>query len=187
MDALLKVNTQMYKAIITQEGTINKNPNLDGFIAEQFKAGTFNLDATIKERPYGAVTPQSIQKNSPDIIVIDGNKGEIVKRYQEKFGKDATATELYLEKGNYKGQIKGVPLEQAKDIKDSEGYVSYEDVKGKGLTKFEVKELQKEVQSGDTEAVKFDWNTFCCKRCQHSNSAESRFCRHSICRYIYWF
>ncbi|MCH1624225.1 hypothetical protein [Fredinandcohnia quinoae] len=171
-EAILEANTEMFNTIITKQGTVNQNPNLDGFIAEQYKANTFNLDAVLKDRNVkGEVLKpkpgETYGKNSLDGQIKDfdlknhlGETGKIARRYQEKFGETAEITKRYFEKGSYQGQRKGVPLDQVEDIPGSEGFWSYKDVKGKGLEKIEAKRLQNEVQKGNIDAVKADWNYY---------------------------
>lgn len=54
--ALADANASLYRTIRTQAGAgpISQNPNLDGFIAEQYHAQTFNLNAKASGSPYRA-------------------------------------------------------------------------------------------------------------------------------------
>ena len=70
-------NSGMYDAITTQSGAVNRIPNLDGFIAEQHHADTFNLDAAAKGSPLRAEVLGSQGKNSVDVVIKDGD-GNIV-------------------------------------------------------------------------------------------------------------
>ena len=45
-------NKTLMESVTTKTGNINQNPNLDGFIFEEHHAGTFNIDATVKQKPY---------------------------------------------------------------------------------------------------------------------------------------
>ena len=45
-EALETANQQLWDTITTQSGAVNQNPHLDGFIAEEYHAQTFNLNAT---------------------------------------------------------------------------------------------------------------------------------------------
>ncbi len=47
--AICKSNEEILSALTTKTGEISQNPNLDGFIFEEHHAGTFNIDAAVKE------------------------------------------------------------------------------------------------------------------------------------------
>ena len=102
----------LYKTITTQAGTISQNPRLDGFIAEQYHAQTFNMNAEATGSQYRAKvlepTGNGYAKNSVDIVIVDGD-GKVVRRYQSKYCKDAKATEQAFEHRDYRGQQKLVP------------------------------------------------------------------------------
>lgn len=76
-EAISNANRQMADTIRTMNGEINQNPNLDGLIAEQHHANTFNLDAAQKEQPFYAETQKSTGKNSVDIMVKDSRGGTV--------------------------------------------------------------------------------------------------------------
>ena len=65
------------RTITTQAGAISRNPNLDGFIAEQYHAQTFNLNAAARNSEYTAKVLEpngnGYAKNSVDIVIVDGN------------------------------------------------------------------------------------------------------------------
>ena len=113
------------KSVTTKVGNINQNPNLDGFIFEEYHAGTFNVDATVKQKPYHAeaLKPEigeTYGKNSIDLVIEDS--GKYVKKYSAKAYKNAneTAKSFYDKNGyKYKGQSKLVPTEQTRDIANS--------------------------------------------------------------------
>ncbi len=110
--ALQTANESLYRTITTQSGTINQNPSLDGFIAEQYHAQTFYMNAEATGSPYRAKvlepTGNGYAKNSVDIVIVDGD-GKIVRRYQPKYYKNAKATEQAFKHGDYRGQQKLVP------------------------------------------------------------------------------
>lgn len=99
---------EMLDTITTQSGAISQNPNLDGFIAEQHHADTFNINAKTNGSQYRAEVCHSTNKNSVDVVIKNEN-GKIVKRYQHKYGKDAESTKALYEKGDYRGQQKASP------------------------------------------------------------------------------
>ncbi len=81
--ALQTANESLYRTITTQAGAISQNPRLDGFIAEQYHAQTFNMNAEATGSPYRAKvlepTGNGYAKNSVDIVIVDGD-GKVVRR-----------------------------------------------------------------------------------------------------------
>ena len=154
--ALKTANGQMLKTISTGSGAFNMNPNLDGFIAEQHHADTFNLDAAAKGSPLRAKVLGSQGKNSVDIAIKDGD-GNIVRRYQTKYGQDAEATRDLFGKGDYRGQRKLVPSGQEGDIPKSTDIIEADGVRSKPLTKDEAKLRQEQAQQ-EQEIRQYEWN-----------------------------
>lgn len=164
---LCSANEALDRTIHTQAGLLSQNPNLDGFIAEQYHAQTFNLEAAAKGSQYRAevVEPNGhgYGKNSVDIVIKDAN-GKIVRRYQSKYCKDAQATEQAFENGDYRGQRKLVPAEQVDDIKESldprasDRIEAPDGVTSKPLEKPSAKELQEQAQSGKWNEL--NWNEY---------------------------
>lgn len=142
-EAISNANRQMADTIRTMNGEINQNPNLDGLIAEQHHANTFNLDAAQKEQPFYAETQKSTGKNSVDIVVRDAD-GKIAQKYQSKYGKDTEHTEQYFKDGKYQGQQKLVPKGQGKDIGKAHEKIELSDYKSKKKESIESKPLSKE-------------------------------------------
>lgn len=143
------------------DGQLNQQLNLDGFIAEQHHVDTFNLDAVAKGSEYRAevLQPkpgQTYGKNSVDIVIKDG-EGKIVRRYQAKYGADADTTYTLLKKGDYRGQRKLVPEGQSDDIPGSTETIEIDGVESKPLSKQEAKERQRRAQE-EAEAKQYDWN-----------------------------
>ncbi len=164
--ALEQSNDALYRTITTKAGTINQNPSLDGFIAEQYHAQTFNLNAEANGSEYRARVLEpgkgGYAKNSVDIVIEDGN-GKIVRRYQSKYCKDAAATERAFANGDYRGQQKCVPAGQENEIskKCTSVIESPDGVKSKPLSKEGAKELQEDAQSGNWKEL--DWNEYAVK------------------------
>lgn len=164
-NAISSANEAMRKTITTSEGLVNQNPHLDGFIAEQYHAQTFNLDAKVKGSKYHAevLEPKPGErygKNSVDIQIKDA-AGKVVKRYQSKYCENAEATAKAFEKGDYRGQQKLVPEEQATEIPSkTTTRIEVEDGKiaSKSLTKEDAKSLQNEAQKNG--GIGFDYNDF---------------------------
>ena len=155
-EALKTANEQMLETVSTQSGAINMNPNLDGFIAEQHHADTFNLDAAAKGSPLRAEVLGNQGKNSVDIVIKDGD-GNIVRRYQSKYGQDAEATRDQFEKGDYRGQGKLVPSGQEGDIRKSTDRIEADGVHSEPLPKDEAKRLQEQAQQ-EQETREYEWN-----------------------------
>ena len=162
--AIGKSNEEILSALTTKTGEISQNPNLDGFIFEERHAGTFNIDAAIKEKNYyaKALKPEigeTYGKNSIDMTIEDS--GKIVRKYQAKAYKNAneTAKSFYdRQQGyKYKFQSKLVPSDQTGDIPNSVDKVKFGEVESKNISKEEIKNIQEKYQSGDKEAVKFSF------------------------------
>ena len=162
--AIGKSNEEILSALATKTGEISQNPNLDGFIFEEHHAGTFNIDAAVKEKNYyaKALKPEigeTYGKNSIDMTIEDS--GKIVRKYQAKAYKNAneTAKSFYdRQQGyKYKFQSKLVPSDQTGDIPNSVDKLKFEEVESKNISKEEIKNIQKKYQSGDKEAVKFSF------------------------------
>lgn len=162
-EALAAANESLYRTIHTQAGLISQNPHLDGFIAEQYHAQTFNLNAEAAGSPYRAKvlepTGSGYTKNSVDIVIVD-ESGKIVKRYQSKYCKDAEATAQAFEHGDYRGQQKLVPEGQEQDIAKKVTTVieAPDGTTSKSLSKDQAKELQNEAQSGKWNDL--NWNEY---------------------------
>ena len=154
--ALKKANDGMLKTLTTQGGAMNLGPNLDGFIAEQHHANTFNLDAAAKGSPLHAEVLRNQGKNSVDIVVKDAN-GHTVRRYQSKYGQDADATRAYFEEGDYRGQRKLVPSGQEGDIPGATDRIEVDGVSSAELSKEEAKRLQEQAQL-EQEFKTYEWN-----------------------------
>jgi len=162
--AIGKSNEEILSALTTKTGEISQNPNLDGFIFEEHHAGTFNIDAAIKEKNYyaKALKPEigeTYGKNSIDMTIEDS--GKIVRKYQAKAYKNAneTAKSFYdRQQGyKYKFQSKLVPSDQTGDIPNSVDKMKFGEVESKNISKEEIKNIQEKYQSGDKEAVKFSF------------------------------
>ena len=169
-DVLRESNTKMFNEITTKSGEISLNRNLDGFIAEQFHANTFNQNAVLEGSKLRAeaLTPDVYGKNSFDIVIKD-EAGKIVHQYQAKYGATAQDTIKYIKEGNYNNQRIIVPAEQVeevrkafpnKSISSTIGGTETVKITSKELTKEQAKILQENVQSGKTGAVKTDWNHY---------------------------
>ena len=157
--AIDNANKATIESVTTKAGTINQNPNLDGFIFEEYHAGTFNVDAVVKQKPYHAeaLKPElgeTYGKNSIDIVIED--TGKYVKKYSAKAYKNAneTAKSFYdkMTGYKYKFQSKLVPTEQTSEIANSVDKIKFDNVESKGITKTEIKNIQSELQSGNKKA-----------------------------------
>jgi len=160
-NAIDTANANNQNLIYRNDGQLNQQMNLDGFIAEHQHVNDFNIDAAAKGSEYRAkvLEPQhgeTYGKNSVDMVITDGN-GKVVRRYQAKYGSDAKATEVLLKKGDYRGQRKLVPKGQAKDIEGSTEVIEIGGVSSKAVSKEDVKQQQQRAQE-KAEIKKYDWN-----------------------------
>ena len=167
--AIDNANKTLVESVTTKAGTINQNPNLDGFIFEEHHAGTFNIDAAVKQKSYHAeaLKPElgeSYGKNSIDIVIKEAKKN--MKKYSAKAYKNAKeSAKAFYDKitgYKYKFQSKLVPTDQVGDIANSVGKIKYNNVESKGITKTEIKDIQKDLQSGNKKDIlnfKKDVNT----------------------------
>lgn len=143
------------ETIHTNAGTINQSYNLDGFIAEQYHAQSFNLNAEAAGSPYRAKVLQpdgkGYSKNGVDLVVIDTRTGKIAKRYQAKYYKNAKATAEVFKKNHYPGQQKLVPSDQINDIdvKATDVIEAPDGIKSNPLTKSRAEQMRDEAQSGN--------------------------------------
>ncbi|WP_104741999.1 hypothetical protein [Helicobacter ailurogastricus] len=152
-NALKEANYKIQEALLTNEGLISQNPNLDGFIAEQQHANSFNLNATAKGSQYRAevLTPEGqCSKNGVDLVIKDA-EGKVVKRYQSKYTQDAPSTQKAFEKGDYRGQQKLVPSDQKAQLQEqglkvTDKLEAPDGTTSTPLSKQEVKELQSKAQ-----------------------------------------
>ena len=157
--AIDNANKTLVESVITKAGTINQNPNLDGFIFEEHHAGTFNIDAAVKQKSYyaEALKPElgeTYGKNSIDLIIEDS--GKYVKKYSAKAYKNAKeSAKAFYDKitgYKYKFQSKLVPTDQTGEITNSVDKIKYNNVESKGITKAEIKDIQNDLQSGNKKA-----------------------------------
>lgn len=163
--AIKEANESLYRTLHTQSGIgpISQNPHLDGFIAEQYHAQTFNLNAEATGSQYRAKVLEPIgkgySKNSVDIVIVDG-AGKVVKRYQSKYYKNAEETAKAFRNGDYRGQQKLVPDGQHVDIKEKTTTVlrAPDGTESNPLTKKHAKELQNEAQNGEWNDL--NWNEY---------------------------
>lgn len=152
-----RANENLMNTILTKSGEVSKNPNLDGFIFEEYQANTFNIDAAVKENNNvraQVLKPsenQTFRKNSVDVVVRDSNN-KIISKYQAKAGKNEISTDNLFKKGDYRGQQKLVP--EGHHIKNAKDKISYDNVTSTSITKEKIKEMQIKVQNNDIENIK---------------------------------
>jgi len=166
--AVKKANEEMAHTILTGAGVPSQCPNLDGFIAEQQHVNSFNLNAQASGNTgvhAEVLKPKSGEiyaANSVDIAIKDSN-GNIVRRYQAKFGATAQDTIKYIKEGDYRGQRILVPEEQVEEVQKAfpnrkvSSTISDGKTESKPLTKKDVKKLQEEAQAGKS-VLEQDWN-----------------------------
>lgn len=168
-EALKEANAALRDTITNIDGTINKNPCLDGFLAEEMHAQQFNLNAKISGSPYHAVVlkPQNgtYGKNSVDIEIRD-QFNKCRSKYQSKYCQNADATIKAFETGDYRGQQKLVPEDQlsditAKGIKATDHITAPDGTTSIPKSKADMKTLQDEAQSGNWKDL--NWNEYAMK------------------------
>ena len=159
--AVETANEQMRNTIMREVDAVNKveavkgSLHLDGFIAEQHHADTFNLDAAAKDSPLRAEVLGSHSKNSVDLVIRDGDN--IVRQYQSKYGQDAEATRKLFEKGDYTGQDRLVPSGQEGAVPESTDVIEAAGVRSEPLAKDDAKRLQEQAQQ-EQEIRQYEWN-----------------------------
>ncbi len=177
--AITEANQAMCEAVMTQQGNISMNPNLDGFIAEQYEVNTFNLDAALKDSPLRALRldrPEgaAFGKNSVDIKIFDKNTGQTVQRYQAKFYKDAASSIKAIDPSRYGNQRGLVPKGQAradvvkahlpkgsqKTVTDFIGGTDGVDAKSKPLSKNAAEKMRDRSQQSGRVNGKLSWNSY---------------------------
>ena len=170
---LARCNEDMINVVTTQAGTINQNPNLDGFIAEQELVNTFNVNASLENSNFRArvLQPEAGQtygKNSVDIAVDDKFWGQKnIQRHQVKFGKDANATASMVNDKNYNNQRILVPKNQTDIVKSklskqktvSDQIKTDDGVSSDAISKRQAKTLQNRAQDGKSLRKK-DWSYY---------------------------
>lgn len=162
IDAAVKeANNNLSAAIKTKSDLINQSPSLDGFIAEEYHAQTFNMNAEAKGSSYRAkvLKPDNgtYKKNSVDIEIVD-ETGKVVRRYQAKYYKDANATQKAFEQGDYRGQRRLVP-EGQETVKNSVSVIEAPDgTTSNPLSKERAEQLRNEAQSGQWKEL--NWNEY---------------------------
>ena len=157
---LQRSNDEVFKTLFTKKGTVNQNPNLDGFLFEDFHANTFNIDAAVKGKEYiaKAIKPEEgvYTKNSVDIQMYNKN-GDVIHRYQAKSYSDSKKTDasFYNKDGyKYRGQSKLVPSDQINDVSNSVDKISHDGVSSKSISKGRMKEITEDLQKdGDMNKV----------------------------------
>lgn len=173
-DAVKNANAAMHETITTKGSGYSipsRNPNLDGFIAEQHHVNSFNMDAAAKGSGLRAeVQPlkpgETYSKNGFDVIIKDAN-GNRIHQYQVKYGATAEDTIRMLKSGNYNNQTIVVPEEQVEAVqkafpnKTVTSTIGHGNIKSKPLTKEQAKELQKQAQKGSF--MDADWNDYAAK------------------------
>ncbi|MBR1657645.1 MAG: hypothetical protein IJ697_04170 [Synergistaceae bacterium] len=155
-EAVNTANQQLIDTITTKSGAVSKNQNLDGFIAEDYHAQTFNLNAAARGSHYRArvLKPngKSYTKNSVDIVIDNLDTGRISRRYQAKYGATIERSRAMYKAGNYRGQ---------RLLTHEERIVAPDGTTSNILSKQQAKELQEKAQSGEWQNL--NWNEYAMK------------------------
>lgn len=159
--AIDNANGAMIGTITTQSGAISMNPNLDGYISEQFHAQTYNLNSIAGGKSvYAEVVQPDGAYNANGVDVVIKDHGVIKARYQLKYGATAEDTIRYIKEGNYRGQQLVVPEEQVEAVQKAfpnrkvSASISYDGISSRPLTKADAQALRDEAQSGNFK----EWN-----------------------------
>ncbi|MEN5158683.1 hypothetical protein [Achromobacter spanius] len=153
--SLADANRNARDIIMTRAGEINQNPNLDGFIAEQHHVDTFNIDAVAKGSGYRARMVHSREANSVDIEIVDAG-GNVVSKYQSKYGSDAGQTDILFDRGEYTDQERLVPEGHGADVPNSTECIEADGVRSRPLSKEEAKRRQEDAQARE-ESRQYEW------------------------------
>jgi hypothetical protein len=155
-EALEKSNLAMLETISNQQGGINQNPQLDGFMAETYHQNTFNNQAALQNSSVRAHVHvpdgRAYGKNSVDIS-INSDSGRVLQNYQAKYGKTAEATAHMVKKGDYRNQRILVPdgqetaVSQEMKTKTVTNRLEYDGISSKPLSKKQAKRMQEQVQA----------------------------------------
>lgn len=144
-----EVGNELLKRALTKSGEISQNPNLNGFIAENWHELTFNFNAETSGSTYRAKALNVNAKNSMDLGIYENGTGRAVGRYQAKYGSTPEATLNYKQQGDYRGQKLLVPDGQEECIKGSVNKMTAPDgTNSDPLSKQKAKEIQKQMQNG---------------------------------------
>lgn len=164
-DAITDANSKMYQTILTKDGLVNNNPNLDGYIAEQYHAQTFNLNAAAKGSTYRArvLEPDgtTYSKNGVDIVVEDSLTGKLDSRYQSKYCRTPDETGRAFDNGDYRGQQKLIPSDQEIGKKSTHVLKAKDGTTSNPLSKSRAAEMRNEAQSGKWNEL--NWNEYAVK------------------------
>lgn len=157
-------NDCMMDTVTRADGNVSMNPNLHGYIAEQYHVDTFNMNAELAGSQYRAevLKPQgtTYTKNGVDIVIRDGS-GNLSRKYQSKYCMDADKTDSALRKGDYRGQRPLVPADQAEEMeRNVNTYIESPDgIKSNTLDYDESTRMRDKVQETQDKTVNnYDWS-----------------------------
>lgn len=159
-NALTRANDLMRSTITRNDGQISQALNLDGFIAETHHVNTFNVNAAAAGSGARAELVvklgKAFGKNSVDIQIKDAS-GKVVRRYQAKYGADASSTEKLFGHGDYRGQGSLVPEGHAADMqRNAVETIDYDGVHSTPLSKEEAIRQRDEIRE-QQQIEELDW------------------------------
>lgn len=172
IDKVIEQGTDAMKKCVLDHGM---NPNLDGFIAEQWHVNNFNAKAVMEGSPFRAsvCVPENgkYTKNSVDIRIDNIETKQIgVERYQSKAYSDTKTLIKHLKESRYpnqrllvlKGQVEGVQKAiPSKTVTDHLGGTEKVPIRSDSLTKEQIKEYQVKAQTkGMIDKSGWDWNSY---------------------------
>lgn len=159
--AIVEANKTLEQSILTIDGVPSQNPNLDGFIFEAEAAGSFNMDAALKNESIRAevlapASGEAYAANSADIAIKD-SQGNTIKEYQAKCYNTAEKSNTAFEHGDYGDQEHLVP--DGHEQEGSTSTLSHDGVSSKPVSKEDVKDKQTKAQE-EGEIPQKSWNDY---------------------------
>ncbi len=193
-EVLKQCNADMLETVLTKESKINMNPQLNGFIAEQHHANSFNMKAALANSKFRAevLKPkpgQTYGKNSVDLVIKDGS--QIVHRYQAKLSADAVHTIKNFKKigSNYNNQqlltgklsksefqkVKGAFSNQ-RSVTDKIGGTDRVNIESSAISKKEAQRLQYDLQQKGRMPARYTWNSYSTRELAFNLGKEAALC-----------
>ncbi|MCM1223219.1 MAG: hypothetical protein NC548_53080, partial [Lachnospiraceae bacterium] len=147
-----EIGKELFRRALTANGEVSKNPNLNGFIAENWHELTFNFNARQSGGSFRAkalIPEHRYAKNSMDLGIYQNGAGKAVGRYQAKYGANPEATLQYKNHGDYRGQKLLVPEGQEQYINGSVNQMKAPDgTVSDPISKAKAVEIQNQMQNG---------------------------------------
>lgn len=166
---LYEQNQEITEAVSgSSDGHILLNSDLNTHMREPTFACTVELKGYLEGKPIKVEVQRANTADSMEVWVKDiREKGEVVEKYQMKFGEDAKATIRLIEEETYPNQKIIVPSEQLFEIEEYfcsrhshqliSDHIELNGVKGKAFTIEELKELYRKSQKEQVMTAQNDY------------------------------